>query len=48
MLSCNPTLTYVNRNNVGDAWFSWDVTFAMVSSISLLIVASLILFDQRL
>lgn len=48
MLSCNPTLTYVNQHNAEGFWFSYDVIASAVSSISLLIVACLILFDKRL
>ena len=48
MLSCNPTLTYVNKHNQGEFWFNYDIIASTVSSFALLIVACLILFDKRL
>ena len=48
MVTCNPTVDYVNQFNSGTNWFKYDIVAAMISSISLLLVASLILFDFRL
>ena len=39
MVTCNPTVDYVNQFNSGTNWFKYDIVAAMVSSISLLLVA---------
>jgi hypothetical protein len=48
MLSCNPTLNYVNQAKVHTGWYIFDICAASLSSVSLLFVACLILFDPRL
>lgn len=48
MLSCNPTLQYVNQYKVGTNHFRFDIAAASLSGISLLLVAVLILTDKKL
>lgn len=48
MLSCNPALNYVNQAKHGTPWYLFDICAASLSTISLLFVACLILFDPRL
>lgn len=49
-MSCRPTLDYVNQYKALEdfGWFSYDIAAATLSSISLLLIAALILFDKRL
>ena len=48
MLSCNPTLNYVNMGKLGLPYFDYDVAAASLSGFALLLVAVLILSDERL
>lgn len=50
MLSCNPTLDYVNqfKTSSEQSWYFYDIAAASLSCFSLAMVAGLILFDKRL
>jgi hypothetical protein len=50
VLSCRPTLYYVNTFKERDytGWFTYDIAAAGLSAVSLLLVSSLILLDNRL
>jgi len=47
VVSCNPQTSFVNQRNSGTSWFKYDIIAASLSSISLLIIAIIILSDKR-